>query len=270
MIQINDLFFNYRKQSDLFSSLNLQVKAGGIVGLLGKNGAGKSTLLKLMSGLLMPKSGLITILDFVPGERNSSFLEDIFLIPEEIALPPIKIEKYVKASAKLYRHFDYDKMQGILQDFDLSQTMRLDRMSYGQKKKFIIAFALSTNCKLLILDEPTNGLDIPSKALFRKVVAGALTEEQAVVISTHQVRDVENLIDQVLMLNHGGVVLNASLFDVSQKYNFISTTQANLPEAVYQEEVPGGYRAMVPAMGEETDVDLEVLFNAVSAGKYVS
>ena len=270
MIQINDLSFNYRKQTDLFSGLNLKVEAGSIVGLLGKNGAGKSTLLKLMTGLLMPKTGEIDILDATPGDRRPDFLEEVFLIPEEIALPPIKIEKYINASGKLYAHFDYEKMDRILKDFDLTKDWRLDRMSYGQKKKFIIAFALSTNCKLLILDEPTNGLDIPSKALFRKVVAGALTDEQVVFISTHQVRDVENLIDQVLMLDKGGVVLNASLFEISEKYNFVSTTKADLAEAIYQEEVPGGYRAMVPAQGEETEVDLEVLFNAVSSGKYLS
>lgn len=269
MIQINNMFFNYRKQADLFSELNLKVESGSIVGLLGKNGAGKSTLLKLMSGLLMPKSGEINILGFKPGDRCPDFLADVFLIPEEIALPPIKIDKYIRASAALYARFDHEKMERILQDFDLEKEMRLDRMSYGQKKKFIIAFALSTNCKLLILDEPTNGLDIPSKALFRKVVASALTDEQMVVISTHQVRDVENLIDQVLMLNHGGVVLNASLFEIAERYNFVSTTQADLAEALYQEEVPGGYRAMVPAQGEETEVDLEVLFNAVLQGKYL-
>ncbi len=268
MIRINGLFFNYRKQADLFSNLNLEVEAGSIIGLLGKNGAGKSTLLKLMTGLLMPKAGEMSILGFKPGDRCPDFLENVFLVPEEIAFPSIKIEKYISASGSLYPNFDYEKMERVIKEFDLKKEMRLDRMSYGQKKKFIIAFALSTNCKMLVLDEPTNGLDIPSKALFRKVVAGALTDEQVVFISTHQVRDVENLIDQVLMLDKGGVVLNASLFEISEKFNFVSTTQASLEGAVYQEEVPGGYRAMVPAQGEETEVDLEILFNAVSNGLY--
>ena len=267
MIQIDKLSFSYRKQQDLFSDLDLKVEAGSIVGLLGKNGAGKSTLLKLMSGLLTPNSGTITILGESPQRRRPNLLEEIFLIPEEIALPPLKIAKYVKASKAIYPRFDEAKFNTILAEFELDELMKLNKLSYGQKKKFIIAFALSTNCKLLILDEPTNGLDIPSKALFRKVVAGALTDEQVVFISTHQVRDVENLIDRVLMVNNGKVVLNKSLFDISEKYSFISTTKSDVADVVYQEEVPGGYKAMVPARGEETEVDLEVLFNAVSQGK---
>ncbi len=267
MIKIDNLSFSYRKQADLFVDLNLKVEPGSIVGLLGKNGAGKSTLLKLMSGLLMPKSGTISIMGEVPSCRRPVFLQEVFLIPEEIVLPPVKIEKYVKASRKLYPHFDEEKLQSILTDFELSDDMNLSKLSYGQKKKFIIAFALSTNCKLLILDEPTNGLDIPSKALFRKVVAGALTDEQVVFISTHQVRDVENLIDRVLMVNHGKVVLNRSIYEIAEQYSFVSSPKAYMQDVIYQEEIPGGYKAIVPAQGEETEVDLEVLFNAVAHEK---
>jgi ABC-2 type transport system ATP-binding protein len=266
MIQIQDLMFSYRKQPVLFDGLALQVDAGSIVGLLGKNGAGKSTLLKLMSGLLSPQDGDISIFNQSPQLRRPDFLKEIFFVPEEIALPSVKIKSYVSAMAPLYPDFDMEKLESILYDFELNKGMRLSKLSYGQKKKFIIAFALSTQCKLLILDEPTNGLDIPSKALFRKVVAGALTEEQAVFISTHQVKDVENLIDRVLVISEGKMVMNRSLFDITSNYNFISTNKTDTPGAIYNEEVPGGYKVIVPATDKETDVDMEVLFNAVSNG----
>ena len=216
-----------------------------------------------MSGLLNPKAGNITVLKEVPFRRHPILLQEIFLITEEIDLPSIKIARYVKNTKLLYPRFDEKRLKKILSEFELSYDMKLNNISYGQKKKFIIAFALSTNCKLLLFDEPTNGLDIPSKSLFRKIVAGAVTEEQTVFISTHQVRDIENLIDQVLIINHGQVKLNKSLFEISKKYNFVLTTHKNLPDIIYQEDVPGGYKTIIPAQEEETEVDLETLFNAV-------
>ncbi len=125
---------------------------------------------------------------------------------------------------------------------------------------------MATRCRLLVLDEPTNGLDIPSKALFRKILAGSLDEDQLVVISTHQVKDVENLIDKIIILDNGEVIFHQTIQEISQKVAFISGTSEEREAVIYSEAVPGGYRLMVPNGYEETEVDIELLFNAITNG----
>lgn len=266
MIEINNLHFRYGKQSDLFSGLTLSESAGSIVGLLGKNGAGKSTLLKLITGLLTAPKGTLTIMGEVPADRHPSFLEEIYFIPEEYDLPAVKISEFVKAYALFYPRFDHEKLQKILADFELDTNSRLSKLSYGQRKKFLIAFALSTNCKMLVLDEPTNGLDIPSKSVFRRVVASSLNEDQLVFISTHQVKDVENLIDKILVIDRGQIILNESLWNISEKYAFGTVPSLEKTNSLYHEVAPGGFKIIRPATETQTEVDIELLFNATING----
>lgn len=267
MIKIEQLTFAYRKQPALYKQLSLDIPGGSIVGLLGKNGAGKTTLLKLVAGLLqLQKNGTIETLGYKPGNRNPELLQDIFFIPEEFELPSVSMKDYVKAIRGFYPGFDASKLDRILTDFELDPQKKLNKLSYGQKKKFLIAVTLSCGSKLLILDEPTNGLDIPSKAIFRKVVAGALTEDQLVIISTHQVKDIETIIDKVIILDQGKVILNHSIYDVTGKYAFKLVTDPAAHAPLYQEAVPGGYKIVTTRNGEETDLDIEILFNAVTTG----
>ena len=269
MIQIKDLNFAYLRQQALFSGLSMHLKAESITGLLGKNGAGKTSLLKLITGLLHPKSGEISVLDHKPGKREVSLLTDIFLVPEEFIFPAISINAYRKAYAQFYPGFDHAMLDSILIEFELHAKSNLQRLSHGQVKKFLIAFALSTKCRLLVLDEPTNGLDIPSKSLFRKILAGSLDENQLVIISTHQVKDVENLIDKVIILDNGKVIFQQTIAEISQKVCFISDTSDDLEGAIYSEAVPGGYRLIMPNGHAETEVDFELLFNAITKGKKI-
>ncbi len=269
MIQIKDLHFGYPRQEELFNSLSVHLEAGSITGLLGKNGAGKTSLLKLLTGLLHPKSGNISVLDHKPRNREVSMLNDVFLVPEEFYFPAISIAGYIKAYSPFYPGFDGAMMDRILVEFELRAQSNLQKLSHGQKKKFLIAFALATRCRLLVLDEPTNGLDIPSKALFRKILAGSLDENQLVVISTHQVKDVENLIDKIIMLDNGKVIFQQTITEISQKVCFISGTSADMEGAIYSESVPGGYRLIMPNGHAETEVDIELLFNAITKGKKI-
>jgi len=266
MIQIKDLHFAYPRQQALFNNLSVHLEPGSITGLLGKNGAGKTSLLKLLTGLLHPTAGELSVLDHTPRKRNVSMLNDVFMVPEEFYFPSVTILNYFKAYAPFYPRFDHEMMGRILVEFELSNERNLQRLSHGQKKKFLIAFALSTRCRLLVLDEPTNGLDIPSKALFRKILAGSLDEDQLVLISTHQVKDVENLIDKIMILDNGEVIFQKTIQEISQKVCFVSGTSADLEGAIYSEAVPGGYRMMVPNGHEETEVDIELLFNAITNG----
>jgi ABC-2 type transport system ATP-binding protein len=265
MINIQHLTFQYKKQDALFTDLSFQQGNGSIVGLLGKNGAGKSTLLKLISGLLKPQVGELNVNGFKPFDRLPDYLSDIYMVSEEFSFPSITIGLYIKATAPLYPKFDYQKMQHILGEFELDAKNNLNKISHGQRKKFLIAFALSTNCSLLILDEPTNGLDIPSKKLFRKVLVSSVSDQQLVLISTHQVKDIETIIDKIMVLNNGEMVYNQSVFDISQQWQFKNVASLlGIEPPIYKEKFAGGYKIITPATtAEETEIDIELLFNAI-------
>jgi ABC-2 type transport system ATP-binding protein len=269
MIQIKDLNFAYPRQQALFNKLSMNLEPGSITGLLGKNGAGKTTLLKLLTGQLHPRLGEVNVSDHNPRKREVSMLNNVFFVPEEFYFPAITINDYVDIYSPLYPNFDLNLIKSTLSEFDLHGEINLHSLSYGQKKKFLIAFALSTRCRLLILDEPTNGLDIPSKSVFRKILAGSLDENQLVIISTHQVKDIENLIDKIIILDNGKVIFQQTTADISQKVCFISNPSDDLEGAIYSEVIPGGYRILMPNGHTETDVDIELLFNAVTKGKII-
>lgn len=267
MIKINNLNFGYSKHQLLFKNLSMQLHAGHIYGLLGKNGAGKSTLLKNIAGLVYAESGELSVIDFNPAKREPSLLSQICFIPEEFYLPNIKIDSYVKANAAFYPEFDHTYFADLLAEFDIPVKQKLINMSYGQKKKFIIAFGLATQAKVIIMDEPTNGLDIPSKAQFRKIMASALTDDRCIIISTHQVRDLDNLIDTVIMLDENSVALKASIEEITNKLCFKRVKEID-DTVIYAEPSMAGYHAVLPNYHQEdTKLDIELLFNAVLAEK---
>ncbi|RZL15168.1 MAG: ABC transporter ATP-binding protein, partial [Pedobacter sp.] len=220
MIQINKLNFGYSKKRVLFKDISLKLSAGHIYGLLGKNGAGKSTLLKNIAGLVYPQSGTMNVMGSDPVKREPSLLSEIFFVPEEMYLPAVSIDSFVKTNAPFYKNFDHNYFSTLLSEFDVPAGQKLINMSYGQKKKLVICFGLASQTKLIIMDEPTNGLDIPSKAQFRKIMASALTEERCIIISTHQVRDLDNLIDTVIMLDENKIALMASVEEITSKLSF--------------------------------------------------
>ena len=267
MIKINNLNFGYSKHQLLFKNMSMQLSAGHIYGLLGKNGAGKSSLLKNLAGLVYAESGTMDVIGFDPAKRQPALLQQICFIPEEFYLPSIKIDSYVKANAGFYPNFDHSYLTALLAEFDIPVRQKLINMSYGQKKKFIIAFGLATQAKVIIMDEPTNGLDIPSKAQFRKIMASALTEDRCIIISTHQVRDLDNLIDTVIMLDENSVALKASIEEITNKLCF-KRVKALDETVIYAEPSLSGYNAVVANYhGEDSKLDIELLFNAVLAEK---
>jgi len=265
MISIEQLSFHYKKQPDFIENLSLQLEFGSIVGLLGKNGAGKTTLLNLLAGLLLPQSGSLKVCGYTPFDRLPDYLGDLFMVPEEFQFPQVSINLYLKATSSLYPNFDEEKLDGILKDFELDRTSMLHKLSQGQRKKFLIAFALATNCKLLLLDEPTNGLDIPSKSIFRKVLVGSVTDEQVVIISTHQIKDIETILDKVVILDQGKIIFNESLEHIAKQWQFKHVASLNgVDGVIYSEKFPGGYKMIVAASDEdESEVDLDLLFKAI-------
>lgn len=265
MLKVEELAFSYRKNEYLLNKINFEITPGGVYGLLGKNGSGKSTLLYLLTGLMFPHIGSVTI-DGVPaGKRLPQTLQNIYLLPEEFELPAVSAERYVQNNAAFYPNFNREQFDNYLQIFELPAVKNLSQYSMGQKKKFVVSFALATNTPLLFMDEPTNGLDIPSKSQFRKAIALGMSDERSIIISTHQVRDLESMIDRVLVLHDNSIVLNESVVRIAERMEFIHTTSKDdLQGCIYSTFTPQGFMGVRPNLGGvETSVDLEVLFNAI-------
>jgi ABC-2 type transport system ATP-binding protein len=267
MIQINSLSFGYRHKSLLFKDLNLYLNKGHIYGLLGKNGAGKSTLLKNITGLAFPAKGNCLFNGINVADRPVSVLEDIYFIAEELFVPSLTPDQFVKSTAGFYPKFNKDDYFNYLKALDVDQNAIMDKQSFGQQKKAMIAFGLAANTSLLLMDEPTNGLDIPSKIQFRKLIASVLTEDRCIVISTHQVRDLDRLIDTLLVLHEGGIMVNQSVDEITEKLTFgVFTDTTDLP-VLYEEEGMRGKNAILRNVtGKFSKVDLELLFNAITGG----
>ncbi len=271
MIHFSDVQFGYKKRKPLYRDLQLNVQAGHIYGLLGKNGAGKSTLLKLISGLVFPFSGRVNVLGYEPEKRQPSFLEKIFLIPEEVETPDVDVVAFADDYAPFYPHFNKQQFLQLLRDFDVPIT-NLSQMSYGQKKKTWISLGIAANTQLLILDEPTNGLDIPSKRQFRRMLAASLNEERCVIISTHQVRDLDSLIDNIIIVDDGELIVNANMDVIAQKVLFKQFANENEAwDSIYSENNLMGTSAVMRNNGEDYDsrMDTELFFNAAIANKPV-
>ena len=270
MIAVKNISFKYAGANHLvFDDFSLELEANNIYGLLGKNGTGKSTLLYLISGLLRPKKGSVSFDGVETKLRKPEVLSEIFIVPEEFDLPSMSLSEYVKINRPFYPQFSMEVLEGCLQDFELSTDLKLNALSMGQKKKVFMSFALATNTKLLLMDEPTNGLDIPSKSQFRKVIAQHMTEDRTLIISTHQVHDVESLLDHILILSPQKLLLNASVAEIQEKYTFEYRTPSEMDDALYAEPSLQGNAVVAPRKADspETQVNLELLFNAVNEGK---
>ena len=223
MLKIQNITYGYNAMHNVLENFSLSYDEPGIYGLLGKNGTGKSTLLYLIMGLLRPKQGHITFDGIDTQQRSPEALQEMFIVPEEYNLPSILLPDYVKVLRPFYPNFDEQLMVRLLEVFEMTNVngatldangipkINLGALSIGQKKKIYMCIALATRTKLLVMDEPTNGLDIPSKSQFRKVVAQGMRDDQIVIISTHQVRDVETLLDHVTIIEQNAVLLNEKM-----------------------------------------------------------
>ncbi|MBS1532991.1 MAG: ABC transporter ATP-binding protein [Bacteroidetes bacterium] len=267
MIQVQNLDFWYKKGKPVFKNLSLSLVPGHIYGLLGKNGSGKSTLLKCISGLSFPLAGKCLIDGISSSKRTVATLENLFFLPEEIFVPALTPGQFLKNTAGFYPKFSITDFYGYLKTLDVDPEELMNDMSYGQQKKVMIAFGLATSSGVLIMDEPTNGLDIPSKVQFRKLIASVLNEDRCFVISTHQVRDLDSLIDTVLILDGHKIAINSSVDALTEKLLFGVFENTDGMAVLYEEETMRGKHAIVQnTSGKYSKMDLELLFNAVTSG----
>lgn len=268
MIEVKNMSFSYGKRKQkVFDDFSLALDKGSVYGLLGKNGTGKSTLLYLMTGLLRPQAGRVLYKGVDVSMRYPLTLQDMFLVPEEFALPSGSLKQYLKLNTPFYPNFSNELLSTCLRDFDMNEDIHLGELSMGQKKKAFMCFALATNTSLLVMDEPSNGLDIPSKSQFRKVIASGMTDEKSVIISTHQVRDIDSLLDHVVIIDGTRVLLNASVKTICDKVYFAEQGMNEPTDtALYVQPSVQGNSVIFPnTENEETNLNLEVLFNAMLA-----
>lgn len=267
IMQVESISFSYGwlKQNPVFTDFSLSLERGKVYGLLGLNGAGKSTLIYLMAGLLTPKAGRVIVNGACVRDRRPSTLADIYVVPEEFEMPRMSLREFATLNGALYPRFSYDDMLHNLAIFDIDPGIKsLTSLSMGQKKKVLMSFAFATHTSLMLMDEPTNGLDIPGKSQFRRLVASQMTDDRTIIISTHQVRDIDRCIDHVVIIDHSRVLLDASVASITSKLRFVENgTAADADRALFSQPSVMGYSLVLHNTGnEETELNLETLFNA--------
>lgn len=266
MIEINDLAFSYGK-TPILKSITTTLEEGRIYGLLGENGVGKTTLLTLLCGLKKVCSGSITTDGENPFDRTPTLLQNQFYLPDEVLPVAMKAECFAKERGAFWPDYDHSKFLEIMKEFENDPAKKMNQMSAGQLKKTYISLALACGCKYIFMDEPTNGLDIPSKTQFRSAIMKYTSDDSTIVISTHQVRDLENIIDPIIILDRQDVLLNASVEEITSKLYFDYGTQLH-PESLYSEQLPGGFiQVYHNTTGEDSKINVEALFNAVHKNK---
>ncbi len=269
MIEIRNLNFSYKK-TPVFSNINLSFPQGSIYGLLGENGVGKTTLLKLICGLLRPTEGSCTVDGLTSQNRLPEMLQRIVFLPDEVSLPDGRTpQQYIDELAPFYPGFAQGTFLHLMDELEVEPNRKFKEMSFGQQKKSLIAASLSLGTDYVLFDEPTNGLDIPSKAQFRQILSRRLEDRNTIIISTHQVKDVENLIDPIVILSNNAVLLDASVQRIQEKL-FFEYGGEKRQDALYSEMQPGGYLNVIPNnTGEESQLNIEALFNAVLRNKNI-
>ncbi len=266
MIDIKNLGFSYGS-TPVLKNITMTLEPGKIYGLLGENGVGKTTLLTLLCGLKKPDEGSIEVDGMNPYKREPELLGRQFYLADEMQVLPMTAEKYARANGQFWPGYDHSRFLEIMALFENDPSKKLNEMSTGQLKKTYISFAMSLGCRFIYLDEPTNGLDIPSKAQFRSALMKYTDEESTIIISTHQVRDLENVIDPIIILDRQDVLLNASIETISKKLYFDYGTELH-PDALYFEQIPGGYIQVLQNVDlGDSKVNIEALFNAVHSHK---
>ncbi len=263
MLKVDNCTFSYsRRKEPVLKDFSLEISQGGVYGLLGSNGAGKSTLLYLITGLLTPQSGLVTFNGVNTRLRRPETVSEIFIVPEEFDFPSMSLQQFVDLNSPFYPDFSFNEMMENLALFELTPDLNVSKISMGQKKKVALSFAMATNTKVLILDEPTNGLDIPGKNAFRRFISRAVSEDRIFIISTHQVRDVAQLLDNIIIIDNRRVLFDQSVMEIQKRLKFVETLDRNLiNSALYASNALAGNALILPNLdGNDTEIDLELLF----------
>ena len=272
MIQIEGLHYGYGRAA-LYADFSAQIGQPGIYGVFGRNGSGKSTLLRLLCGLLTPWQGRVRVLGFEPRQRAAEFLASVYIVPEEFHLPNLTAAQLARTHGSFYPRFSHALFSDYLQVLEVPVDSRFETMSLGQKKKAAIVFALATQTPLLLMDEPTNGLDIVGRGQFRELMRRPEQAQRVVMISTHQAHDLESILSHIWFIDQGRLALAARMDELADRLSMgvAATAQALPTDGLLYQEALGAQMAYVarrvagaPAEGA---LQLELLYKALSLNR---
>ena len=190
-------------------NVDLSIEPGHIIGLLGPNGSGKTTLLKLAGGLLTPTAGSVTIAGFTPGPQSKALVS---YLPDRMALPEwMTAKQALDYYQDFYADFRREQAQTMIQNLGLSLDQRIKTMSKGTKEKLQLILTMSREARLYLLDEPIGGVDPATRDYILRTIIGSYNENASIIISTHLIADVEQVLDEVIFLQNGRIALHSSV-----------------------------------------------------------
>ncbi len=262
MITLKDVSYRYHSGTEALAHVNISVPEG-IHLLLGENGAGKTTLLHIIAGLLFPTEGTCEVDGEKTMDRNPSVLSKVFLLADNFTFPQPTVRMFAKYHSVFYPNFDESLFNENLNAFGLSGNEPFKALSLGSKRKSLLAYSLALGTEVLLLDEPVNGLDLSSKQILRRMIAGSMTDSRTIIVSTHTVSDLETLFDGVIMLRRREMILAASTSDIQKKLTFKKSTVPPV-DAIFYTQAAGAFHSIVPADADnESDVDFVLLYFAM-------
>lgn len=271
IIELNKVSLRYGKESPVLEELSLRMDGGGIVGLCAPNGVGKTSLLKMLMGLRYPTTGSLKVMGYDPTQRPTALLEQAYFLPADPNLPAWTPRKIGKVLGSFYPNFDPEIYQECIDDFQVDPDRVLSKLSFGQQRRVQLAFALGVRTPLLLLDEPTIGLDVNGKDQFRRSLIKATEAGQTVILATHLLNEVGPVLDQLLVLHQRQVWAHVNLEEANKIYSYHHSSYPP-PEGTnsFGRRVPGGWH-IVRADGGPSSAqpDLETLYLGLTDGNLV-
>lgn len=198
------------------NSINLTIESGKIIGLLGPNGSGKTTLIKLINNLLQPNEGLITVCGYKPGVESKSLVA--YLPDNNFLGKSMTVKEIVEFYADFYSDFRTDLAYSMLQKLDIEPNRKLKTLSKGNKEKVCLILVMSRNAKLYVLDEPIAGVDPATRDYIISTIINNYNPEASVLISTHLISDIEEVLDEVIFINNGNIHLQKSVDEIREEH----------------------------------------------------
>lgn len=268
IINISNLSAAYAGNDSVLDKLDLQLEPGRISALAAPNGEGKTTLFKCLAGLRFPTKGKIEVFGLRPKDRSADLLSKLYFLPAEPSLPDWSPLKIGQQYGPFYPNFNQEIFRQCLEDFRVDPAKAIGKLSFGQQRRVQLAFALAVRTPLLLLDEPTLGLDIAGKDQFRRSLIQCTEDGQTVIIATHQLGEVATVLDDLIILKDKKI---HSQFDISLAYESLSfTLSSRAPQPLdgtYGRRVPGGWLIVDPnRSGGNAQPDLETLYLAITEG----
>ena len=260
-----------------------QIPTGRIIGLIGPNGAGKTTALKAMLGLI-PFEGEMTVLGRDPRTQRDELMQDVCFIADVAVLPRwLKVKEAIEFVAGVHPRFDRAKCERFLANTQLKPELRVREMSKGMIVQLHLALVMAIDAKLLVLDEPTLGLDILyRKQFYQRLLEDYFDEEKTIIVTTHQVEEIEHILTDVMFIRDGKIVIDAPMEDIGARYvevlvNADKTGEARSLKPIDERALPFGKTVMLfdgvepgrlAALGETRTPGLADLFVATMKGTY--